>query len=115
MVVLIVDDDAAFREVLKSSLQQMGYIAYVAVGLESALEALLQATHRVALVDAHLPYGETQRLLALLRHCGIPVLLFVEREAATGAARPIACQGDLILMKPVGVVELERSVQKLLK
>ncbi len=115
MAVLIIDDDASFREDLKRSLQQMGYVAHTAVGLESALDAMLQTPQRIAMIDAHLPYGETPFLLTLFRQCGIPVLLFVEREAATGAPRPTTCQGDLTLMKPVGVVELERSLQRLLK
>jgi DNA-binding response OmpR family regulator len=114
MSVLIVDDDAAFRNVLKNNLRQMGYVVYAAAGFESALDAMLKATHRVAIVDAHLPFGEARRLLALFRHCAVPVLLFVERDAVTGAGRPTECEGELILMKPVGVVELERNLRRLL-
>lgn len=115
MRILIVDDDTAFRNSLEKDLAQMGHDVSAAGGLESALDAILQTTFRAAIVDAHLPYGETQRLITLFHSCGTPVLLLAEQDTTTGLARPIGCASDLTLMKPVGVVELERSLYRLLE
>lgn len=114
MTILIVDDDARFREALKHDLRCMGYTVHAVIGLESMLDALLHATHHVALVDAHLPYGETRRICTALRHCAIPVALVVEREAESGAPRAAEVEYDHVLVKPVGLVELQRCVEQLL-
>jgi len=80
------------------------------------LDALLQATHRAALVDAHLPYGETRRILRL-RYvtCAIPVVLLVER-AESGVSR-CRRRGTVIgcWSNPIGLVELQRCLEKLFR
>ncbi|KQZ77700.1 hypothetical protein ASD55_07500 [Rhodanobacter sp. Root561] len=115
MRILIVDDDAAFRNSLKSDLTQMGHEVSAAVGLESALDAVLQTAFRAAIVDAHLPYGETRRLITMLQSCGTSVLLLAEQDSTTGLAHPTGYASVCTLMKPVGVVELERSLYRLLE
>jgi DNA-binding response OmpR family regulator len=114
MTILIVDDDAGFREALKHDLRCMGYTVHAAIGLESMLDALLHATHHVALVDAHLPYGESRRICTALRHCAIPVALLVERDAASGMPRAADVECGHVLIKPIGLVELQRCVEQLL-
>lgn len=113
MAILIVDDDVGFRDALERDLRRTGYGVHAAGGLESALAALLQASHRIALIDAHLPYGETRQIRAVLRHCAIPVILLVERDAASGEPRGIDAQGDRMLVKPTGLVELQRCMEQL--
>ncbi|RDS82233.1 response regulator [Dyella monticola] len=110
MSVLIVDDDAVFRQALEQDLQRSGYAVCAASGLDSALNAMLLADHRVAIVDAHLPYREVKALISLFRRCAIPIVLLLEQDAATGSAKPIAFRGDITLIKPVGVVELRHCL-----
>ncbi|HEY4090939.1 MAG TPA: response regulator [Luteibacter sp.] len=114
MTILIVDDDMAFRDALERDLRRTGYGVCAAAGLASALEALLQATHRIALVNAHLPYGETRQIVAVLRRCAIPVVLLVERDAESGEPRANDTEGDRVLIKPTGLVELQRCMEQLL-
>ena len=75
---------------------------------------MLQTAFRAAIVDAHLSYGETRRLITALQSCGTSVLLLAEQDTTTGLARPTDCVHVFTLMKPVGVVELERSLYRLL-
>ncbi len=113
MAILIVDDDVGFREALDHDLRRTGYVVHAAAGLESALAALLRTTHRIALIDAHLPYGETRQISAVLRHCAIPMVLLVERDAESGEPRVINTHGDRVLVKPTGLVELQRCMEQL--
>lgn len=110
MSVLIVDDDAAFRQALENDLRQSGYAVRAVAGLDSALHAMLQANHRAAIVDAHLPYSELKALVMLFRRCAIPVVLLMEQDAMTGEAKPVALRGDITLIKPVGAVELRHCL-----
>jgi DNA-binding response OmpR family regulator len=113
MPVLIIDDDAAFRAALERDLRQSGYTVYVSAGFESMVEVLLKATPRTAIVDAHLPYGESRQAVRVLHRCGIPVVLLNERDAPVDRWEGATIRGDATLTKPVGLVELEQHLRQL--
>jgi DNA-binding response OmpR family regulator len=44
----------------------------------------------------------------------IPVVLLVERDAESGEPRVTDTEGDRVLIKPTGLVELQRCMEQLL-
>lgn len=113
MPVLIIDDDTAFRTALEHDLRQSGYTVYASVGFESMVDVLLKVTPRAAIVDAHLPYGESRRAVMVLRRCGVPVVLLGERGAPVDRWQSEGVTGEVTLTKPVGLVDLDRCLRHL--
>jgi len=114
MSVLIIDDDAAFRAMIESDLRRSGYTVHISAGFNSMVDVLLKATPQVAIVDAHLPYGESRQAVTVLRRCGISIVLLGERDAPMDRWEDAKLTGDVALTKPVGLVELERCLKQLL-
>lgn len=113
MSVLIIDDDASFRDALESDLRGMGYTVYIAAGFDSMVDVVLKATPGLAIVDAHLPHGESRQVITVLKRCGIPVVLLCERDVPKDRWEDTELAGDVTLTKPIGLVELDRHLQQL--
>jgi DNA-binding response OmpR family regulator len=113
MPVLIIDDDTAFRLALEHDLQQSGYTVYATAGFESMVDVLLKVTPRVAIVDAHLPYGESRQAVMALHCCSVPVVLLTERDAPVDRWQIESVASDVTLSKPVGLVDLDRYLRQM--
>ncbi|WP_176929135.1 response regulator [Paraburkholderia lycopersici] len=86
--VLLVDDDAAFRDALQARLDDAGYdITTAANGLEM-VTAALGVTPDVIVSDIHMPVLEGPdaacMLRAIPRFCGVSVILMSGDEASAG-------------------------------
>jgi DNA-binding response OmpR family regulator len=77
------------------------------------VDLLLKLTPRTAIVDAHLPYGESRQAVTVLRRCGVPVVLLNERDATVDRWQGESVVGEVILTKPVGLVELDHYLKQL--
>lgn len=113
MPVLIIDDDTAFRIALERDLQQSGYTVYAAAGFESMVDVLLKVTPRAAIVDAHLPFGESRQAAMVLHCCGVPVLLLKERDSPVDRWQIASVESDVTLSKPLGLVDLDRCLRQM--
>jgi DNA-binding response OmpR family regulator len=113
MPILIIDDDASFRTVLEHDLRQSGYMVHVSAGFESMLDVLLKGTPQTAIVDAHLPYGESRQAVMVLRRCGIPFVLLNERGAPVDRWQNENATSEVTLTKPVGWGDLDRHLRQL--
>jgi len=112
---LMVDDDAAFGHALTMDLRRMGYALRVALSAKACIKTLSETVCDMAIVDAHLTQDDLSRLRPLLRARCLPVLWLLDPDAPLGAADPWLDRGDVCLRKPVGLVELERSLKQLLR
>ncbi|WP_201315938.1 hypothetical protein [Dyella sp. EPa41] len=113
MPVLIIDDDSAFRTALAHDLHQSGYTVHVSAGFESMVAVLLNVTPRTAIVDAHLPHGESRQAVMVLHRCDVPVVLLNERDASVDGWQRQQVASEVTMTKPVGWVDLDRYLRQL--
>lgn len=113
MPILIIDDDTVFRSALEHDLLLCGYTVYAAAGFESMVDVLLKVTPCTAIVDAHLPYGESRQALTVLHRCGVPVVVLTERDAPVDRWQVESVASDVTLNKPVGLIDLDRCLRQL--
>lgn len=116
--VLIVDDDAAGRQLFAEILRPLGVKIFEAESGEEALTQATRITPDVILLDVNLPkmdgYEVVDRLRAAPQLCQIPVV------GISGDAGPDACERALqrgfrkYLPKPVEISTLREEVRTLL-
>lgn len=111
--VLLVDDDADFRELASQSLRQAGFAVAQAGGVRSALRAVGRIALDLAVVDGVLPEGSGRNLVARLRADGVDVpIVFV--SAHIGRVGLPAGDGIRFLAKPMKMNTLVEVVRQLL-
>ena len=118
-VVLIVDDDAALREVVRTNLEQEGYAVREAESARAGLEALEQERPDLVLLDVMMPEVDGWEMLRRVQAQhgvgSIPVIMFsgkLDERALTEGASPEAVQG--LIGKPFDVQQLIESTKQLL-
>ncbi len=113
--VLLVDDDEVLRLSLKQILQQYGFAVTTASNVSQALSQISSRKFDVLLSDLHMPgAGDGLTVVSAMRHSNpkaITILLsaFPEMDAA---ARAILKQTDQILVKPIEVTALIKTIQQ---
>jgi excisionase family DNA binding protein len=90
-LVLVIDDDAALRQLVRAAFELAGYAVAEAGSGEQALQAIAEQPPELVLLDLVMPGVEGWQLLRELdeRHGSIPVIVFsgkVEREQEAEAA-----------------------------
>jgi len=89
-LVLVVDDDASLRELIRASLSLDGYSVREAASAEEALAAIEDTAPDLVLLDVVMPGVDGWQMLQRMqeRHGSIPVIMFsgkVDEESATEA------------------------------
>jgi len=86
-LVLVVDDNAALRALVRVNLEDEGYSVREAAGAEEALAAVDDQAPELVLLDVVLPGTDGWELLKRLqeRHGSIPVIMFSGQVEATSA------------------------------
>ncbi len=121
--VLVVDDNAASREILAHQLNSLGAAAETAIGGHAALERLRQAAavgrpFRLAILDRNMPTMDGLALAraisadAILDGLVLVMLSAVSQVGEEAARRQAGIQANLT--KPVRRLELVRTLQSLL-
>jgi cobalt-zinc-cadmium efflux system membrane fusion protein len=110
--ILIVDDDAAVRQVIGRVLGREGHEVFEAPDFARALQVAADQRPQLALVDLCLPEGDGAKLAGQLRalHSHMPLILItgypLRLHEDPGLARPFLS----VLTKPVDVNELRLAV-----
>jgi DNA-binding response OmpR family regulator len=109
--ILVVDDDAALRGLLKRVLTLRGYRVIEAATLGTALGMLGAFTPDLAIVDAALPDGHGGQVCRTLKKTlrGLPVMMISGEPSQAGSA-PV----DEFLAKPFDMNTLSTRVESLL-
>ncbi len=87
-LVLIVDDDAGLRELMRVSLELEGYSVREASSADEALAALEDQAPRLVLLDVVMPGVDGWQMLQRMqeRHGSIPVIMFSGKVEESSAA-----------------------------
>ena len=110
--VLVVDDDAAFRTLLKVRLRSTGYTVDTAETGWDGLIKLEHADYDVVLLDCMMP-GITG--LTVLQHIharrpSVPVVMMTGNTSSQVVAQALAGGARACLVKPMNPVELEQAL-----
>ncbi len=115
--VLIVDDDAAFREALASLLRESGYGVVCVSSAPEALQALAKESFYLAVVDWMLPGMSGLELVKEVRRQTkpMPIIMVTAREALSDRIAGLDAGADDYLAKPFQMKELEARVRALVR
>jgi DNA-binding response OmpR family regulator len=114
---LIVEDDAALRDVLTRSLRAEGFAASAVARGGELLERALADAPDALVIDIGLPDADGRDLCQALRAQGInaPVLFLTARDALTDRLSGFSAGGDDYVTKPFDIEEVVARLHALLK
>lgn len=113
--ILIIDDDAGFRDLLRIHLSSAGYQVQVAEDGVAGGRALLAQTPDLVVSDLNMPFLNGFELLSLLRAdaetASIPVILLSGRSDGDTMAKAVELGAADFLIKPVTRDQLMESIE----
>jgi two-component system, OmpR family, response regulator len=115
--VLLVEDDATIAEFVGRGLREAGFAVDHEPDGERGLQAAIQTSYDVAIVDVMLPRRDGLAIIDELRRRRIttPVLILSARRSVDDRVRGLQAGGDDYLTKPFAFTELLARVQALLR
>ena len=115
--VLIVDDEAGVRELLKDALKLAGFETLAVSDGMSALTALRSYTPEIMIIDINMPLMDGFELVERLRKNGnsIPVLMLSARADRVDITRGLTIGADDYVVKPFGLEELVLRLKAILR
>ena len=113
--VLIVDDEPAVRHALERALGLERLDVYAAADGRQALEALVEASYDVVLLDVAMPVLDGLEVCRRMRAGGdrTPVLMLTARDAVEDRVAGLDAGADDYLVKPFALAELKARVRAL--
>ncbi|HIW33550.1 MAG TPA: response regulator transcription factor [Candidatus Paenibacillus intestinavium] len=113
---LIVDDDAHIRELLKFFLRKEGFNLYEAADGIEAMTLLEKHKVDLAIIDIMMPNMDGWQLCQEIRdYSDIPILMLTARGETTQKVKGFNLGADDYLVKPFEPIELVMRVKALLK
>lgn len=110
--ILIVEDDAAIRELVELYLYKKGYRVIIAENGEQALERLNAMNPDLVLLDIEMPGIDGFELCRRIRLTGtIPIIFVSSRRDIEDKVKGYELGGDDYITKPFHFVELELRIQ----
>jgi two-component system, OmpR family, response regulator len=115
--VLIVDDEAGVRELLKDALKLAGFETHTASDGMSALTTLRTYTPDIMIIDINMPLMDGFELVERLRETGneVPVLMLSARADRVDVTRGLTLGADDYVVKPFGLEELVLRLKAILR
>jgi len=113
--ILIIEDDADLREILKFSLERAGYHTVEAGSAEKGLDAVTDNT-RLILLDVMLPGMSGYDMARTLRenNCRIPIIFLTARSSEEDLLSGFESGGDDYISKPFSTAELLARIKAVL-
>jgi len=114
--ILVVDDDQAVREAIKSVLEYSGHVVRTADGGKAALELLAQCPFDIVITDFSMPGMRGDQLVAHIREQfpDQPIIMvtgFIDDYAMFGR---LTTSVDALLFKPFSFIELNQTIERIL-
>jgi two-component system KDP operon response regulator KdpE len=106
--ILVVDDDASLRRLLRTSLSAHGYRVLEAATAQAAIESVSNDAPEIVLLDLGLPDRDGLEVVRRLRAGGttVPVIVLSSRSDERGKVEALDLGADDYLTKPFGMPEL---------
>src|SRR5882724_9306060 len=114
--ILVVDDDADIRALVKELLERAGAVVREASDGKEALRMLYDARPELIVLDIAMPEMDGWQTLERIREMtDVPVVMLTAREGELEAVRGLQGGADDYVRKPFGRQELLARVQALLR
>ncbi|GAA4037592.1 two-component system response regulator KdpE [Sphingomonas rosea] len=113
--ILVVDDEASIRRLLRGALQRDGHAAIEAGDARAALSAADVDKPDLVLLDLGLPDRDGLELIPLLRGRNIPVLVISARESTDEKVAALDLGADDYVTKPFDTDEVLARVRSALR
>jgi len=117
--ILIADDKATSRELLRTVLERQGYAITEAADGEEALQKALAEAPDLILLDLQMPRRTGYEVLRELRkdprHAELPIIALTASAMQGDREKALAAGFTGYLAKPVALVHLRAEVQRLLQ
>jgi len=117
--ILIADDKATSRELLRTVLERQGYAITEAADGEEALQKALAETPDLILLDLQMPRRTGYEVLVELRkdprHAELPIIALTASAMQGDREKALAAGFTGYMAKPVALVHLRAEVQRLLQ
>ncbi|MDB5737202.1 MAG: ntrC [Sphingomonas bacterium] len=110
--ILVVDDDAAIRTVVREALRREGHVVETAGSVAEMRSAIGPFAPDVLVTDVVLPDGDSLDILPEITaaHPGLPIIIFSARNTLATAVRATEQGAFDYLPKPFDLEELSRAV-----
>ena len=117
MKVLVIEDEAELREIVKDSLVKEGYIVETAYDFRSALDKVSVYNYDCILLDIMLPGGSGLEVLDLLKKEGKSdnVIIISAKDSLDDKLRGLELGADDYLTKPFHIAELNARIKAVLR
>jgi CheY-like chemotaxis protein len=115
-VIMVIDDDDAFRETAAALLEQLGYAVATAQSGDTAMQAIARNVPAIILLDLFMPGMDGFEFLKALRAAAVQVPVLITTGATTDVeqdpklSRALANGANAILRKPFRIDELQRLI-----
>ena len=115
--ILIVDDEAGVRDLLKDALKLAGFATEVASDGMNALTVLRTYSPDIMIIDINMPLMDGFELVERLRKNGneVPVLMLSARADRVDVTRGLTLGADDYVVKPFGLEELVLRLKAILR
>ena len=113
--ILIVDDEAPIRALIRLTLERAGYTCDEAATGTEAADKIEANTYDLALLDIMLPGPDGYELLDYLRSVQTPVIFLTAKTAVADRVRGLHLGADDYITKPFGTSELLARIRTSLR
>jgi two-component system KDP operon response regulator KdpE len=114
--VLLVDDEAGIRKVVRDALERAGHDVETAVDGEEAVRVLEGADYALVVTDLSMPRLDGLELVREIRRTSaVPILVLTVRQEEREKVRLLDAGADDYVTKPFGVAELVARAHALLR
>ena len=114
--VLLAEDEAAIRKVVRDALEREGHEVVAAVDGQEALDAFEAGDFDLVVSDLAMPRMDGHSLVAeVRRRSAVPILVLTVRDEEREKVRLLDAGADDYVTKPFGVSELVARVRALLR
>jgi two-component system alkaline phosphatase synthesis response regulator PhoP len=117
-MVLVIDDEKEYTEVIKSALESFGVEVMVAYEAMGALDCMQQVTPDLILLDVMMPELDGLQLLKWLKehseNKNVPIHVVSAKTSDADQEAALAAGANGFLAKPFNMVDLKRTIQQYL-
>lgn len=114
--ILVVDDEAALRRILKTRLSMVGYDVVTAADGEQALEVFFEETPDLVILDVMMPKYDGYHVCKELRKdSDVPIIMLTALGDVADRVAGLQLGADDYLVKPFSPKELEARIGSILR